>query len=200
MRTIFTVILASILFMGCRKVKQELEGKPENTATGDFIKYTIRQGQQYCDQSTYRPLDVTEMKFTVRFDSSAIYKTSLPENQYDINKLYGFSDNNLDHHQYSARFGWRWSDDSLRLFAYVYNAGVVLSKELSAIRIGNDVNCSIKISGNQYLFTVNGRTEQLPRSSTTSTGKGYQLFPYFGRTETAPHPIAIWIREEPKTE
>jgi hypothetical protein len=133
------------------------------------------------------------MNFVVRFDSSAIYETQLAENQYDINKLYGFSDNNTDHHQYSARFGWRWSDKALRLFAYVYNEGAVTSKELTRIDIGTEINCSIKLNGAHYLFTANGTTTEMPRLSTTEKAKGYQLYPYFGGDELAPHQINIWI-------
>ena len=194
MKTFFSVALLSILVISCKKVTQELAEKPATTK-GQFIQYTIKQGQQYCDQSTYRPVDITEMKFVVRFDSSAIYQTTAAENQFDINKLYGFSDNGTDHHQYSARMGWRWSDNALRLFAYVYNAGVVSSKEISTITIGREVNCSIKIREGQYLFTVNDHTEQMPRSASTQKGTGYQLFPYFGGNEAAPHEIRIWIKE-----
>ena len=195
MKTFFSVALLSILVISCKKVTQELAAKPATTK-GQFIQYTIKQGQQYCDQSTYRPVDITEMKFVVRFDSSAIYQSTAAENQFDINKLYGFSDNGTNHQQYSARIGWRWSDNALRLFAYVYNAGVVSSKEISTITIGIEVNCSIKIREGQYLFTVNDHTEQMPRSASTQKGTGYQLFPYFGGNEAAPHEIRIWIKEE----
>ena len=71
-----------------------------------FIKYTIRKGQQYSDQNAFVATEYQELKFIVKFDASAIYQTSNPANQYDINKLYGFSDNNANHQDYSARFGW----------------------------------------------------------------------------------------------
>jgi hypothetical protein len=142
----------------------------------------------------YKPVTISEMKFVVRFDSSSIYSAQLGENQYDINKLYGFSDNNEDHHQFSARFGWRWSDSALRLFAYVYNKGVVSSKELGKIRIGTDINCSIQVADSNYIFKLNGASAQMPRMSTTPQGSGYQLYPYFGGNEVAPHDINIWIK------
>ncbi|MGZ3937692.1 MAG: hypothetical protein ACXVLT_03145, partial [Flavisolibacter sp.] len=167
---------------------------PTPAVQGQFIKYTIQAGKQYCDGNTYKPIELSEMKFIARFDSTAIYQAQSPENQYDINKLYGFSDNNTDHHQYSARFGWRWSDKALRLFAYVYNAGVVTSKELSTVNIGSDINCSIKVTGDKYLFTVDGTATQLPRMATTEEAKGYQLYPYFGGDEVAPHQVNIWIK------
>jgi hypothetical protein len=56
------------------------------------------------------------------------------------------------------------------------------------------VNCSIKVDSTNYLFTVNGITTQLPRTATTAKAEGYQLYPYFGGDETAPHQINIWIK------
>lgn len=160
-----------------------------------FIKYTIKAGQQYCDQSVFKPTNYTELKFIVRFDSTAIYQTIAPENQYDINKLYGFSDNNADHHQFSVRIGWRWSDGALRLFGYIYNNGVMSFEELGTISIGTENSCSIKITATDYMFSLNKITINMHRASTTATATGYQLYPYFGGDETAPHDVHIWIKE-----
>jgi hypothetical protein len=186
---------ALLLLCGCKKAVdaiREKAGSSSSPNTTQFTKYTIFKDQQYCDQNGYRAVETSEMKFVVKFDSSAIYQTMLAENQYDINKLYGFSDNNGDHHQYSARFGWRWNGNYLRLFAYVYNEGT--SKELAIVAIGTEISCSIQVTSTSYLFTVNGITERLPRMAGTPKGKGYQLYPYFGGDEKAPHDIHIWIR------
>lgn len=109
------------------------------------MHYIIHTGAQYCDENNFKSVTSTELKFNVKFYSSAIYTTVAPGNQYDINKLYGFSDNNADHHQFSARFGWRWSAGALQLFGYVYNEGVRRSKELGTITIGSENFCSIKV-------------------------------------------------------
>jgi hypothetical protein len=185
-----------LLLTGCQKTLDAIieKGTSSPVNSAGFSKYTIRQGQQYCDQNGFKPVEIEEMKLVVKFDSTAIYQTALAENQNDINKLYGFSDNNTDHHQYSARFGWRWSSNALRLFAYVYNEGTVTSKELTTVAIGAEVNCSIQVTSTSYLFTINGLTERLPRMATTPKGQGYQLYPYFGGDETAPHDINIWIK------
>jgi hypothetical protein len=131
----------------------------------------------------------------VKFDSSAIYQTIDPSNQYDINKLFGFSDNNGPHHVFSARIGWRWSDNALRLFGYIYNNGVQENKEIAAIPIGKEIGCKIKTTSANYIFTVDGNTIAMPRLSTTPLAKGYQLYPYFGGDELAPHDITILIKE-----
>jgi hypothetical protein len=194
MKAPILLVAAAFLLTSCSKMAETIVDRATSpTTSGQFIKYTIEKDSQYCNNSSYKAIETTEMKFTVKFDSTAIYETASPENQYDINKLYGFSDNNSGHHQYSARFGWRWSDKALRLFAYVYNEGAVLSKELTTIAIGEEINCSIKVTGSNYLFTVNGVSTQLPRLATTEKAKGYQLYPYFGGDEVAPHQINIWI-------
>ncbi len=100
-----------------------------------FIKYTIRSGEHYTSQNGYKPIETSELKFVVRFDSSAVYQSARNGNQYDINKLYGFSDNGADHHHFSARFGWRWSNGALRLFGYVYNAGYYAHLALGVVPI-----------------------------------------------------------------
>jgi len=190
---VFMVVMALVM-ASCSKTSQSFVNNSPLGASGHFVEYTIQKSNQFCDGNSYKAIELTEMKFVARFDSTAIYQTQSVENQYDINKLYGFSDNNSDHHQYSARFGWRWSDNALRLFAYVYNKGLVTSKELATIMIGAEVNCSIKVGGENYLFTVDGFTTTMPRMSTTERAKGYQLYPYFGGDELAPHEINVWIK------
>lgn len=193
--------MAGLLFASCQKnvvdVVAAVTGKNESatTTSKSFIKYTIAKGGQYCDQNSIKAVNYDQLSFVVKFDSSAIYQNLNPANQYDINKLLGFSDNNADHHQFSARFGWRWSDNALRLFGYIYNKGVMSFKELGTVAIGAENTCSIKVTNGAYIFTLNGKSETMPRLSTTAKGSGYKLYPYFGGDETAPHSISIWIKE-----
>lgn len=196
------VILSSALLLltSCAKkidsvVKDITQQQAPPAQTNEFVKYTINEGQQYCDKNGYQQVQISQSSFKVKFDSSAIYKTVAAANQKDVNKLFGFSDNNAQHHEYSARFGWRWSDNALRLFAYTYNNSVLSVKELGTVDIGKENDCSIQVSGENYIFTLNGRTETMSRLSTTPTAVGYKLYPYFGGDETAPHNIAIWIKE-----
>jgi cytochrome c biogenesis protein ResB len=189
----FWIVLASIgLLAGCSK---DLPGNQDGNPSDDgFTTYLIRQGQQYCDQNTIKLLTTSGMTFLVRFDSSAIYQTNDPQNQYDINKLWGFSEG-YNHQYNSARFGWRWSDNALRLFGYVYNAGTRISREISAIPIDSTIHCSVMIRDSLYDFTVNDSIISLPRTATGVNASGYQLYPYFGGDETAPQNISIKIKE-----
>jgi hypothetical protein len=193
----FTCLSGLLLVLfSCTKenvLRKVSTGKP--TTTTQFTKYTIRQGQHYCDENKFTSTSYSELNFIAKFDSTAIYSNVNPDNQLDINKLYGFSDNNSGHQQYSARFGWRWSDNALRLFGYVYNNGVRDSKELGTVAIGAENNCSIKVNAKSYVFSLNGIVDSLPRASTTAKATGYKLYPYFGGDETAPHTIYIWIKE-----
>lgn len=187
----FAAIWLLLLFCSCRK-----EPIQPNAVTTSFRQFLIPQGQHFATGNAYKSVEIKEQKFTVKFDSSAIYQTSSADNQLDINKLYGFADNNQNHQQFSARFGWRWSANALRLFAYVYNNGSRDSKELGTVSIGEENNCSIKVTPTAYIFTLNNKVDSLPRLSTTANAVGYQLYPYFGGDETAPHAIRIWLRED----
>ncbi|TDH19730.1 hypothetical protein EXU57_22785 [Segetibacter sp. 3557_3] len=155
-------------------------------------KYTIFAGQHYCTPNLLKFVTLSEMRFSAVFDVSAVYNLD-NFNQYDINKLYGFSEG-FDHHRNSARIGWRWSDGQLRLFAYAYNNGIVASREITTVAIGAENICSIKLAGNTYVFTVNGISVVLERAASSSTASGYQLYPYFGGDEVAPHNISISIK------
>jgi hypothetical protein len=197
-KPILIIILCTIILFGCKK-----EISPTNTqkqtvvadTSESFVEYSIYKGQQYCDKAGFTPVNYSELKFIAKFDSSAIYTSLNAVNQLDINKLFGFSDNNANHQDFSARFGWRWSDNSLYLFGYTYNNGKRSTKSLGTIEIGKDNSCSIKITPSFYIFTLNNTVDSMERKSTTVTATGYKLYPYFGGDEVAPHDIHIWIKE-----
>ena len=188
-----------LLFLaGCKKevLSGNLSTPPELPVATGFVQYIIPKGEHYATANSYKSVEGAELKFTVLFDSTSIYKTTDPQNQWDINKLYGFSDNGAMHHQFSARFGWRWSEGALRLFAYTYNNGVRESKELTTVAIGKEVHCAISIRKEIYVFSVNEKQETMPRLSTTPLAKGYKLYPYFGGDEVAPHEGKVWIKDD----
>lgn len=194
MKRMILALAALGCLTACNKVADSVVNKALATpSTPGVTEYTIRKGQQFCDGNTFKEVQVSDLKFTARFDSTAVYQTQNPVNQYDINKLYGFSDNNQDHHQYSARIGWCWSDGALHLFGYIYNAGTMSSKEITTVPIGPDIPCEIRVADSLYIFNVNGKTVKMPRLSKTPLGSGYQLYPYFGGEETAPHDVHVWI-------
>lgn len=201
MKPIFAKTLlcgAALLYLlsSCQKEVEETLPAPVIPPVPDnFIQYHIPQGEHYSDNSAFVPVSYTEQKFLVKFDSTAVYQTTDPANQYDINKLYGFSDNSKQHHEFSARIGWRWSDGALRLFGYIYNNAVVSYQEIGSVSIGDEHTCSIKVTGISYLFTVDGKGLTMPRESAGDKATGYKLYPYFGGDEPAPHAINIRIRE-----
>ena len=199
MKTLLSLASFTILLLtSCEKnvaIVQEKVVDVIPTNPSSYTEYIIKQGQHFSDKSNYVPINTNELKFVVKFDSSAIYQSKDPNNQADINKLYGFADNDSLHHSFSARFGWNWVNNALWLHAYVYNNGIILKQTLTTIPLNKEANCSIKVNSNNYVFTVNGNTVTVPRASKTPTGKGYKLYPYFGGDEFAPHDIKVMIKE-----
>jgi hypothetical protein len=189
------VVIPMLFFMlaSCSKPDMSITSQGNNSS---FDQYLIRKGNHFSDQGAYTTTELSELRFLVKFDSTAIYTTTIPDNQYDINKLYGFADNSGHHHQFSARIGWRWSDGALRLFGYVYNNSIISYEEITAISIGSEQDCTIKVTDTSYIFIVDGKITIMPRAGTGAIAKGYKLFPYFGGDETAPHDIHIRIKEK----
>jgi len=172
-----------IIYYKCEKQKK----------SNDFLKYTIPEGEHYADR--HKRIETDNYKFQVHFDNSAIY--TLPDaDQHDINKLTGFSDNRSHHQRFSARFGWRYSDDELRLFAYVYNDGLWVEEEISIIKMNETYTCGIFVDKDQYIFYIEEleKDVSMPRAATTAKGQGYRLYPYFGGNNVAPHDIKIWLK------
>lgn len=160
----------------------------------DFVTYTIQAGHHEVDNNSTDLFNSDGIRFQAIFDSSCVYQTSVPENQNDINKLFGFSDCSSRHQENSARFGWNWRDNALRIYAYSYTAGQRQEKELGTTEIGKTTSFNLKTQGNSYVFTFNGKETIMPRYCSGGVGVAYKLLPYFGGDETAPHLIRIKIR------
>jgi hypothetical protein len=166
--------------------------------TKNFDTFLIERGWHFAnnDSNRFEIVDTNIIRFQVRFDSSAIYKTVLPSNQTDVNKLYGFSDNAKHHHHFSARIGWAYFDNALRLFGYVYNDSLRTITPITTVAINTTLQCSIATTANSYIFMVNNTQLIMPRTATTPRALGYKLFPYFGGDEPAPQRVKILIKEE----
>jgi hypothetical protein len=191
------VLAALVMATGCSKKDVNIITiKEPETKFGVYTEYLIKKGEQESNHG-YQHFDALDtLAFTVKFDTSCRYKTQDPLNQIDVNKLYGFSDNGKEHHQFSARFGWYFNENKLTLHAYVYNNGVRSSRILKDLNFNQEAKCGLVVRGDQYLFVVDGQTFSMPRSSATPKGNGYKLYPYFGGDELAPHDMKIWIRDD----
>lgn len=199
----FIFILMGLgMLVSCQeKYSNDAFGQPE----AGFKEYKILKGEAYSTDSTsiITLNGITEMKFKFKFDNTAVYTTNDPSNQADINKLYGFADcvsfttryTIAPHHINSARFGWSWYNQALRIYAYYYNDSVRLYKELRTVDIGKSYTAGIKLIQGGYEFTIDNMKDTVRRTCTLPTISGYKLFPYFGGTETAPHTFTISLKE-----
>lgn len=179
-------------------------------AVSGYTLYTIKKGANFSDKSSLKSVKTSEMKFFARFDISAYYKNVMPSNQYDINKLWGFSEG-FSNSTNSCRIGWSFNNgtyastgpNSLRLYAYSYANKIRYSQEICIVPINTDINCSIKpTTFGTYVCSIsyfNGTeivtfSTPITRAPTTITASGYQQYPYFGGDEVAPQPIYIRIK------
>ena len=156
--------------------------------------YVIPKGAHSAQTRALKSTKKSRIRFEASFDNSAIYTTSKANNQGDINKLYGISDCGSEHQTNSARFGWRWYKDRLEIHAYTYKNKVRQSALIGTVEPGQKATYEIRLEDEQYVFLLNDKKVTLPRAC-TGEANGYQLYPYFGGDEPAPHDIKITIQE-----
>lgn len=164
----------------------------------DVLKYTeyeIKKGH-HSSVIRFNTLTSNTLEFDAIFNESSKYQSNNEANQWDINKLYGFSECNTQHHNNSARFGWRWLDGNLEIHAYVYNDGERYTKFINNANLNQVHSYSIEIKEKSYIFRMDDNIVIMDRTNKCDVGGYYMLYPYFGGDEKAPHDITIQIREK----
>lgn len=138
--------------------------------------------------------------WTVMFNESCRYDLG-NDDQFDTNKLTGIG-YLPNHHQHSARFGWRyWTDrGEIELTAYCYINGRRMIQHIGFVRIGGKYRLQLNVTRLAYVFdvydldadkTVGGCS--IPKVH----GKKlqYRLGPYFGGNQVAQHEMKIQIEK-----
>jgi hypothetical protein len=157
--------------------------------------FTIKKDKHFSNQFFYKLINFVNtdktLVFDVTFTDSCCYHLS-SEDQTDINKLFEFS-HGL-HHNNSARFGWSFLDNKMRLWAYCYNSGQRLATYITSVELNKQYQLYINAHETNHEFIVKcdnkiKATVKVPKSSKIKFG--YKLWPYFGGNNPAPHNINI---------
>tara|TARA_E500000331_G_scaffold345720_1_gene383624 strand:- start:530 stop:1075 length:546 start_codon:yes stop_codon:yes gene_type:complete len=175
----YKILCLIILFFSCKKIKD------------NYTTFFIPQGE-HRSTAAYNASNDTVFNWRIIFDSSAIYKTVDSINQLDINKLIGWSDCGEDHSESSIRFGWRWVDN-LEIHWFKHENGNFSFDKITNINLCEPHDYYLKIHTWDYEMRVDGVRVFIPRNCVEHKRK-YQLYPYFGGDETAPHRIKIKIK------
>ena len=179
-------LLVLLMFVSCTKEVDDL----------GFRTYVIPEGQHRSGNFFNHP-DNSRINFQFILDESAEYKTEIPENQYDVNKIYGFSDFGKAHQKYSIRLGWRYVEGNVELCWLKRENSNNSSGFIRNIELNQIYNAVIDINTFYYVIVVNNDTTMVRRrpGSFWGTIRRYYLYPYFGGNEFAPHDITIKIKE-----
>ena len=155
----FILLFISILIISCNK--KDSDG---------YSIFKIKSGN-HKSSSSLEYTNKNQFNFKVTFDSSCIYKTSDPINQWDVNKLIGVSDGGL-HQENSARFGWRWVDSKLELIAYTHYRGNFEFQKITNIEIGKEYLATIQY-GEEYTFICDGKVVTMRRDKNVPSNNYY---------------------------
>ena len=161
-----------------------------------FRVYTIPAGEHSSGSFINHPND-SKINFQFILDESAYYETEIPENQDDINKIYGVSDFGVRHQKHSIRLGWKYVHGNLELCWLRHEQGVHSSGKIKNIEPYVIYNAIIDIKTFYYVIVIDNDTTLVRRRPEGNWGliRRYYLYPYFGGNEYAPHDITIKIKE-----
>lgn len=151
----------------------------------------IRQGTH--GNGSFKPiLFPKQMSRTVIFDESCIYDLK-SEDQFDVNKLFGLGF--FPHHiQTSARFGWNWNlkSEVIDIYTFIHRGGIFSFEFMTFIEIDKPITLTLLVQKRQVIFEAKKKTGFITMSQPLITNPlAYQLHPYFGGNQTAPHDMKI---------
>ena len=106
----------------------------------------------------------------------------------------GWSDCGTDHMENSIRFGWRWIDDSLEIHWFKHEHGKFSFDLIKRVDLCKEHYYELTIFRWDYKMGVDGTYVYVPRNCVYDKRR-YQLYPYFGGEESAPHDINIKIKK-----
>lgn len=168
-----------------------------------YKTYTIKKGEHSASGFNFGLTFKNRIKFRACFTESCLYDLK-NKNNYDINKLYGFSTSYF-HHKQSARVGWRCVDgENIELLTYSYNdsnRALEDSDLLGEVKPDQWFTCEIIDMEDhyEYRFSLDGTEEKRTIINKDLKQKDwflfhYILYPYFGGDERAPHDIQLYLK------
>lgn len=157
----------------------------------DFWVFKIKEGK-HRSTTKVKTINRDNIHFELVLTESCKYETLNPVNQWDVNKIFGFSDGG-GHMENSARIGWRWVNNEIQLMAYTHYNGDFNFKKICVANTGVHYECRINCLIDKYEFIVHNDTTYMDRYWIYSNRR-YLLWPYFGGDEVAPHDITIKVK------
>ena len=184
-KLILLILLLPTLLASCAKETDEF----------GYKTYIIKKGEHRSGNFFNHPVN-SRINFKFILDESAEYTTEIAENQYDVNKIYGFSDFGKSHQKYSIRLGWRYIKGNVELCWLKRENSSMSSGFIQTIDINTAYKAMIDVGTFYYTIAINNDTTLVRRRPDGFWGqiRRYYLYPYFGGNEFAPHDITIKIK------
>jgi len=167
------------------------------------MQYNIKKGKH----SSGFHFGITFKKkitFECMFDNSCLYGDLGDNDNYDINKLYGFA-TTWYHLLQSGRVGWRCLDGkNIELLTYSYNDGKRENKEtdiLGTVKPNEWFSCTIEDLeyAYEYTFKKSSWTKKIVVKADAKKKDWfifhYKLYFYFGGNKPSPHDMFVTVNE-----
>ena len=156
--------------------------------------FTIREG--FHRSLPMRPVRLNRTLLSLSFcvkDPSSMEYSFDDDDQYDWNKLIGFTYYFMTTHKESVRLAWRWSRERniVEIGAYVYSNGVRIMEHFADFNPNSMAWLVIKDIGNRYALSFNENYIEVPKQSVcpVESSNIWLCRPYFGGNKRSPNKI-----------
>lgn len=163
------------------------------------MKYVIKKYRHNDGLSFGLSIFRKKMVRKFKFSSNCSYDLRSID-QFDINKLFGWSQGM--HHKNSCRFGWVWNleKSAMEIHYYCYVNSVRKEEFICDVDLEKWYIGEIKIENGNYYFNIKDEDgkEVLGYNSIQhqfSYNIGYNLDVFFGGNREAPHEMTIFINK-----
>ena len=159
--------------------------------SNDFWIFKIKEGK-HRSTNKVKTINRDNIHFELLLTESCKYEALNPMNQWDVNKIFCFSDGG-GHKRNSARIGWRFVNNEIQLMGYTHYNGDFYFKKICVVNPDVYYDCRINCLHDRYEFIVHSDTVYMDRYLIYSNRR-YLLWPYFGGDEVAPHDVTIRVK------
>ncbi len=158
--------------------------------------FKIRKDSHFCLHLPKFQYNLQELNFIANFDSNCEYIIN-PEDQLDINKLYGIS---FGHHlKNSFRVGWTYNPNKkvIELWAFLHQDSKMSWEYLGDTIVEKNTKFNIQFRRNINTIVINwgDNQKEIITYKFPENKLGYYLFPYFGGTQPSPNTLNIKIEQ-----
>lgn len=143
--------------------------------------------------------DKTYYNIFFKFSKECWWSTPRNSDDYDLNKLAGFSFGLFGIHKNSVRITWRPNFEKkgfISLYGYTYDSAKKehTAEYLAEVEVEKNCICLLSLNEDSYIFDMGSFGSIEMDNKTPDSLIQKEIYPYFGGNNKSPQKMSIWMK------